>query len=173
MRKVLFLLSLFILSCTPKDAFTKRDKKRIDKVVDKVTPEVVLGYIYEKYRVKSPVVIMKDTVYNYSERTLTDTMVLRDTVYYRQVEKGGVQIVVRKLRDTLYMSAKCKDSIIYIEKQVSPKTYVDAYEKKTKIDNIKTGWLKFKYYIFGLLFLIILIIILIFLYRLLRRMKLF
>lgn len=173
MRNFLFLLSFFILSCTPKDAFTKRDKKRIDKVVDKVTPEVVLGYIYEKYRVKSPVVITKDTVYNYSERTLTDTIFLRDTVYYRQVEKGGVQIVVRKVRDTLYMSAKCKDSIIYIEKKVSPKTYVDAYEKKTKIDNLKTGWLRFKYYIFGSLFLIILILILIFAYKLLRRMRVF
>lgn len=173
MRKVLFLLSFFILSCAPKDAFTKRDQKRIDKIVDKVTPEVVLGYIYEKYRVKSPVVIMRDTVRTYSERTLTDTMVVRDTVYYRQVEKGGVQIVVRKVRDTLYMSAKCKDSIVYIEKQVSPKTYVDAYEKKTKVDNIKTGWLKFKYYIFGLLFLILLVLILIVSYRLFRRMKLF
>lgn len=173
MRKVLFLISFLILSCTPKDAFTKRDKRRIDKIVDKVTPEVVLGYIYEKYRVKSPVVIMTDTVYSYSERTLTDTVVLRDTFYYRQVEKGGVQIVVRKIRDTLYMSAKCKDSIIYIEKQVSPKTYIDAYEKKTKVDNLKTGWLRFKYYIFGSLFLIILTLVLIFLYKLLRRMRVF
>lgn len=172
MRRILFLLSFFILSCTPKDAFTKRDKRRIDKVVDKVTPEVVLGYIYEKYRVKSPIVIMKDTVYHYSERILADTLVLRDTVYYRQVEKGGVQIVVRKVRDTLYMSAKCKDSIVYIEKQVSPKTYVDAYEKKTRVDNIKTGWLKFKYYTFGLLFLVILMLILIVSYKLLRRMRL-
>ncbi|MEM4484209.1 MAG: hypothetical protein QXS19_09845 [Candidatus Methanomethylicia archaeon] len=126
---ILILLSFLLIGC----GATKitRAERKIDKAVNLIGPTAAVGYIYSKYNVPNMSVIRTDTVFREETRYVRDTISLKDTLWReRVIEKNGATVLVRRVRDSIFVEGRCRDTIIYIYKHVdATQTQVSYYEK--------------------------------------------
>ncbi|MEM5877413.1 MAG: hypothetical protein QXF12_00890 [Candidatus Aenigmatarchaeota archaeon] len=135
MRNVLLvLLSLLFLSCGRLKL--SRAERKLDKAVNLIGPTAAVGYIYSKYNVPNMAVVKTDTVFREDTRYVRDTISLKDTLWReRIVEKNGATVLVRRVRDSIFVEGRCRDTVIYIYKHVdATQTQVSYYEKAKSLN---------------------------------------
>lgn len=123
------LLSFLLTGCS----VTKltRAERKIDKAINLIGPTAAVGYIYSKYNVPNMSVVRTDTVFREETRYVRDTISLKDTLWReRVIEKNGTTVLVRRVRDSIFVEGRCRDTIIYVYKHVdATQTQVSYYEK--------------------------------------------
>lgn len=135
---VIFLLFSHLVSCSTS---LYRDKRRIDRIVDRRQPEWVVGYVLSKYNTQNLIIgdtqttiRSKETIYRIDTIIVRKDSIKNDTVY---ITKDALRVRYIKVKDTLKIDAECKSDTIFVYKDITKTVkYGDAIKKYKSLDII-------------------------------------